>query len=91
MNRIDMEAHETEDGKCFFCDRTGGVPFLMTGDGELHCSRCFKDFTPEEFVAWLQDSPLIAECGSCGNAETAQTPCLGVKQPVCCEGLTAVA
>jgi hypothetical protein len=65
----------------------------MTGDGELHCSRCVEDFTPEEFLAWLQDSPLIAEWVPCGCSETAQNDaaCLGVKQPVRCEGLTAVA
>jgi hypothetical protein len=59
-------------GKCFYCSREGGVPFLMTGDGELHCTRCFEDFTPDEFLAWLQDCPPIAECVPCGSSETAQ-------------------
>jgi hypothetical protein len=46
---------------CQFCNRYGGVPFLMTADGELHCSRCFEDFTPAEFAAWLADSALVAQ------------------------------
>jgi hypothetical protein len=32
----------------------------VTGDGEVHCSRCFEDMTSEEFMAWLEDSPLMS-------------------------------
>lgn len=46
--------------KCFYCDRRGGVPFLMVGD-ELHCSRCFEDFTPAQFLAYLNDYPVEVE------------------------------
>jgi hypothetical protein len=93
MKRFRTEQHSAEAEKCFFCDRTGGVPFLMTGDGELHCSRCFEDFTPEEFLAWLQDSPLMAECVPCGSTETAQDDVSypGAKQPARCARFDAVA
>ena len=66
----------------------------MTGDDELHCSRCFEDFTPTEFLAWLQDAPLLIECAVCGSTQkTVQDDALylGVKQPVCCEPLQKVA
>jgi hypothetical protein len=83
-----------EEQKCFYCEREVGEPFLMTGDGELHCSRCFEDFTPTEFLAWLQDTSLLAECAVCGSTQkTAQDDALdlGVKQPVCCEPLRKMA
>ena len=83
-----------EEPKCFYCDREGGEPFLMTGDGELHCSRCFEDFTPAEFLSWLQDAPRITDCAVCGSTQkTVQDDALylGVKQPLCCESLKAAA
>jgi hypothetical protein len=73
-SRLASPCHRDEDGfpdiqtvqpeKCFYCDRTGGVPFLMIGD-ELHCSRCFEDFTDEEFAQYLIDSgiPSVHQVG----------------------------
>ncbi len=49
-----------DETKCFYCDREGGVSFLVTGDGEVHCSRCFEDMTSEEFMVWLEESPLVS-------------------------------
>ena len=49
-----------DETKCFYCDREGGVPFLVTGDDEVHCSRCFEDMTSEEFMTWLEDSPVVS-------------------------------
>ena len=66
--------------KCFYCNRTGGVPYLMVGD-ELHCSRCFEDLTPEEFRVWLEDSPFIVEYIAAVRTEGAAQSA----QPLCCE------
>lgn len=46
---------EKQPERCFYCGRKGGQPFLMIAD-ELHCSRCFEDFTPEEFHRYLIDA-----------------------------------
>jgi hypothetical protein len=60
-------AQQIEDGECFYCDRKGGAPFLMTADDVLHCSRCFEDFTPDEFHAWLLDCPSIVKREESGS------------------------
>jgi len=61
MSRNDRDPREP----CFYCDRLGGIPFLMIGD-ELHCSRCFEDFTREQFHEYLADFPqevtILEEC-----------------------------
>ena len=49
------EVQAVHPEKCFYCDREDGVPFLMIGD-ELHCSRCFEEFTREEFHQYLIDA-----------------------------------
>jgi hypothetical protein len=88
------ETSSDQSEKCVYCNRQGGTPFLMTGDGELHCSRCFEDFTPEEFLAWLQNCPRVAEGMDFGSTErTVQDDAmyLGVKQPARCLRLNAVA
>jgi len=46
--------------KCAFCSRLGGVPFLMMPDG-LRCSRCFEDFTVEQFGQWMMEYPCSVE------------------------------
>ena len=46
---------DAQSKKCFYCECKGGTPFLMIGD-ELHCSRCFEEFTDEEFAQYLIDS-----------------------------------
>ncbi len=51
-----IEINDTElPGKCPYCDRIGGTPFLLIG-GELHCSLCFEEFTDEELAQYLIDS-----------------------------------
>ncbi len=81
---LHLEPSDHEHEKCPYCDRRGGTPFLMTGDGEMHCSRCFEDFTPTEFLAWLQDSPAMVESAApacTGRAIREDALYLGAKQP----------
>lgn len=64
MKRTDRDEDDFPDElpleveKCFYCDRKGGVPFLAVGD-DVYCSRCFEDFTLEEFRAWLEDAGMV--------------------------------
>jgi hypothetical protein len=88
------EKYMAKSGKCFYCDREGGVPYLMTAGGELHCSRCFENFSPSEFTAWLEDPRFMVERAATETTEEsvrADALYLGIKQPLCCAVSSAVA
>jgi hypothetical protein len=46
---------DAQPKKCFYCECTGGTPYLLIGN-ELRCSRYFEEFTDEELVQYLIDS-----------------------------------
>ncbi len=83
-----------ESSKCFYCDREGGAPFLMTANGELHCSRCFEDFSPSEFKRWIEHAQLIVEhATSVATAEATRVDAFYVSRmrPLCRKGSRAAA
>jgi hypothetical protein len=49
---------EDDEPPCKYCERKGGTPLLIV-DGEVYCTRCFEDFTAEEFIEWLFDGEEV--------------------------------
>lgn len=54
---IEIETHSTEGGNCFYCNRQGGAPVLMTGDGEFE-----REFVRRRTIRRRKTRPAAMQC-----------------------------